>query len=381
MPDPTPTMHEDKDERVRDLVRFLGGAVVLLLLGIALILTWDSLPWSRPKQGYDSTREAQVAVAQAVDALAKAERNTEEERQRAQAEYGSFVEVRLRVHDAQLCIAKKILAEDVGSYFEERKRGIPAYGEAALTWRNRWTATWDADEYQRVLDRLLAEHVVTADTMNQALTKHVEQYLATVAIEEAALLRDIRRKINELPTLGLAVDLDEEAFEHLIEEHLARLTSNVSGSSKTAAVVGGLGMVAALAATFAGPAIVANGLGGSALARHLGPLVVKWLLAEVQTLIDEMVITEDEVESSALRLLDTLKRVVMKGDAEPWRVYRALEKRADEDPDEELRKNAEEIMFRMKNKGYLGLLAILDLIQERNLAMKAEILGKIGVQL
>ena len=375
-------INDTKTSRQNDQIKFfLGGALILAVAGAFFFFRGSPAPEPQDLPPQLKQEEEHAAV------LAHMEQDLAKERLRSQREYRSYVEVRIREHDARLSLAKKELAESVAEYFETKKDNIPEYAVEALTWRNRWTAFWDEDEYQDILEDLFSENVMSSTDMGDSLTAEVEKYLKSVAKEELALADDVRVKMNALPALGLEAKLDQDSFNSLIAAHIQRTTTNVKKSSQKVAVVGGFALAAV--AVFGIPAAVGEGTtvaGGSTVTKGaafvippaLGKAIATWVLRNVDDLIDSMIITEDEVESSALRLLDDLKYTLMKGAEGPWEEYNDLAEIAADATDDMKMRNATIRMNEMRNSGMLGLLAILDLIQERNIESKSEILRSLS---
>ena len=228
------------------------------------------------------------------------------------------------------------------------------------------------------MHRLFRRHVVSSEEMTDALGRAVDRFLAQVDGEERALRRDVRMTIKGLPELGVTASLDGDAFERLIEERVGQLAVSLERSAKID--------FAAELVKFAGFAGVSKAVIGSgvldSVPKHVSDAlrnsVVGWIVNRVEKYLDDLTISEDEVRSTALGVLDDLKSVLMKGGDEAWSDFECLEGIARNSENESERNEAEEIIQKMRNNGHLGLNEILGVVQERSAAIKREVYGYFG---
>ena len=93
----------------------------------------------------------------------------------------------------------------------------------------------------------------------------------------------------------------------------------------------------------------------------------------------DVVMSEDEVKSSALRLIDDMRHTLIKGSDEAWKDHAALMRLAEEEESAELRERAAKIAKRMRARGYLGIEALLEEVRRRNMETKQAVFESMGV--
>lgn len=346
----------DADRTLRTLTIVAAGAVGV----IGLLIWWGLGLREEPEVATQTSDSARRVVARPAPPSPAAIA-------RARSDYDAYVVVRLREHEARLALARRDLGDAVRQFFERCKKGAPTYASEATSWGNRFKAMWDSDDYGEELHRLFAEHVVSPDGMTKVMTRHVEAFLEAVSKEEAALLEDVRLRLEGLPALTTEAGLDADAFRAVVAKHTALLANDVTGSQWR--------QVGTYAGFLAAAALTAKS-GGSA-----GPVaqgVARWIVDKALQIISGFALSKDEIEADGLRLCDRLKRVLMAGSEEAWSDYEALGKVAADDPDEALRQRARAVRERMRNRGYLGIDEVLGLVQGRSEAIKLAVFRRIG---
>jgi hypothetical protein len=391
----------ETSKQSRDLIGFLGVAALLLLLLLGLSFFWDEMPWAAPKTVDDIVAAADLRVDRVKEDLvdAKGQLSLEKkrlalekeqsaldreelarEKEKAKQQFLSYVGVRLNVHEVRIELAEKALQESVSEYFETRKSRIPRYAEKAQSWGNRWDSVWSPEEFREELSDLFTENVLSSSEMNEALSNYLRTYLHSVSLEEQLLFTNIRMKLNEFPSMSEQAQLDEAAFEKRIAAYLDKAAISVRNSTSVNASTGAL----AIAYHFFGGDLiddVAEAISETEMGQEITKQLVGWLIDRITSYVGELYLTEDEIESSALRLMDHLRVVLMKGESDAWDEYEALEIKAKDDPDEEVRKEAWDQMQKMRNEGALGLSEVLEFIRDRNIKQKTVIMRRFAVEL
>ena len=307
----------------------------------------------------------------------------DDEQARAEASYRKLVASLVREHDSELDQAVMALSGGLVDYFDARKDGVDRYAAEALTWRNRFTAAVDSDEYRATLRDLFGKHVLSTDEMSEHVTGLVEQFFAKVIEEEERLLANVR---SGLPLPETApVKLDDAAFRALLEEHVHRVAGKVGTTQRMQVGAAAVFLAATVVTVTSGPAVAGAGAaaeagGLSALSSSTAAkLVLTILKTRLLQLMRDVVMSEDEVKSSALRLIDDMRHTLIKGSEEAWKDHAALMRLAEEEESAELRDRAAKIAKRMRARGYLGIEALLEEVRRRNMETKQAVFESMGV--
>lgn len=381
------------DSREKRISNALAVAAVIVLVAVgAALLKSGSTDASGLFESAEDARDEEVgrALKQVKDraefegqrADAEEER-AEAEQARAEASYRKLVASLVREHDSELDQAVMALSAGLVEYFDARKGGVDKYAAEALTWRNRFTAAVDSNEYRATLRELFDKHVLSTDEMSEHVTGLVEAFFAQVVEEEERLLANVR---SGLPVPETApVKLDDEAFEALVEEHLNRVAGKVTATQRMQVGAAGVFLAATVVTMTSGPVLA--GAGAAAEAGTLSALsssaATKLVLTILKTrllqLMRNLVVSEDEVKSSALRLLDNLRHTLTKGSEEAWKDHAALMRMAKEEESAELRERAALLAQQMRARGYLGIEALLEEVRQRNMETKQAVFESMGV--
>jgi hypothetical protein len=354
-------MSGDNDALATAASRNHGALATVLASGVLLAFAAGVWSWS----GAEATQAE--AATELMEARLAFDTEKAARRERDESLFQAFVATRIREHDARLTIARHALNDAVKDYFEGCKVGVPVFADKALTFTNRVRSAFFTDSYKQILNDLLAQHVISPGETATAITAHCDRYLATVADEEASLIRDVEARIEALPELCLHANLDQPALTRVLREGVDRIAHQAGVSQWV--TLGGFVL------TRITPRFLLRGL--PQMSREANAAITSSLLISLSRMLS-MTTSSDQVQSDALRLCDRMKEVLIHGDETAWTDFQAIQEVLKTDPDPENKRQAEQIIRDMRNNGHLGLDELLRFIQDRKTTLKSRIILSLG---
>jgi len=177
--------------------------------------------------------KTRAPVVTTVDPATKQKHDEEERRKIA----WKIVAPRIEIAQEEALKAIDTRTQEVGDFFAERQKRVPAYAERVLSFRSKWELGKskipgaDKDAHTRFLREEFSKIVFSQAELGQAVTGAAEDYVRDVQAIENALLVNIRADLKDMPECAAVLpDLKTEALFH---DRFARIVAGFSEKAGT----------------------------------------------------------------------------------------------------------------------------------------------------
>ena len=246
--------------------------------------------------------------------------------------------------------------ERVDEFFDQRKKGTPAFAEKVLSLKGKWQFIHsrlpksDASEHLKYLEEQFGEHVFKPEDLKNAVESSVAGYVKAVQGIENQLLVNCRQDISDsdplaqrlIPQIKSQKDLGDE-FQRLLDVVSADVSRDLRFTvGREVVVFAGAGIAeaiftrvgAALATELAIDSTLAT-VGTMSSVQTLGISMVAMIVVDIAVDWLEKLAGHDPAADVAAKVdgtLDKIESLLVDGDPEAIRVYRRLRRLESGDP-------------------------------------------------
>jgi len=299
------------------------------------------------------------------------------------------IQPRLEAADAKTRELTNQLVHRIETFFDSRKEGARAFGEAALGWKSKWELIKSRDGHREFIAARFSEYIFTQDELAALLKEASDEYAQGLRAVENELLVQVRADLKNLPASALPAFANKNVLESRFDNIVATVAADVArdlqvdvGREITSFAVGEI--VAVVVKKTLTAVVTRLGISGAILGTGaasswatFGAGIV--ICIAVDFLLDWIIgwfhDPAGDIANKVTASLDDVKTSITTGDPDAWKAHDRIEQMATEHSDPAMRTKAAKVLANIERGGALGLKYALGKVADvqnrsRELALK-----------